>query len=36
MARGLMRALEANHQPLLNDFATASDHVRILLLTSPT
>jgi hypothetical protein len=31
-----MRAIEADHQPLLDDFATASAHVRILLLTSPT
>jgi hypothetical protein len=31
-----MRALEGDHQPLLDDFATALDKVRILLLTSPT
>ena len=31
-----MRALGAKHQPLLKDFTTASNHVRILLLTSPT
>jgi len=36
MARGLMRAIEADHQPLLDYFDTASAHVRILLLTSPT
>ena len=31
-----MRELNRELQPLLNDFATASKHVRILLLTCPT
>jgi hypothetical protein len=31
-----MRALDGDLQPLFADFATASNHVRILLLTSPT
>jgi len=31
-----MRLLDGDLQPLVDDFTTASDHVRILLLTSPT
>jgi len=31
-----MRLLDGDLQPLVDDFATASDHVRVLLLTSLT